>query len=175
MPIKTFRFLLLLFVLLQAAYFGLSWFYPEPVAMPGFHMAFWPDGLSVEAALALPAAMRWTGAAVALPALVLLGYAAWRLDGLLRAFVRRELFSAATIAHVRAFALAALGALLWAIVEPCVRGLVWRHVLGDRHAALQMGVSSEALLMMLACGLFYLFGGVLQEGRRLAEENEGFI
>lgn len=175
MSIKTFRFFLLLFVLLQATYFGLSWFYPHPIPMPGFRMAFWPDGLTMEAAHALPSAQRWTGALASLPTLVLLVYASWRLDGLLRAFQARDLFAVAAIGHVRAFAGAALGALLLAILEQPLRGLLWRHVLGDHGAALQVGVSSEALLMMVACGLFYLFGGVLQEGRRLAEENEGFI
>lgn len=175
MSIKTFRLFLLLFVLLQSAYFGLAWFYPYPVPMPGFQMAFWPDGLTMDAMRVLSPAQRWSGAAASLPALALLVYASWRLDGLLRAFHARDLFSAAAIGHVRAFAGGAFGALLLAIAEQPLRGLLWRHVLGIRDAALQVGVSSEALLMMVACGLFYLFGGVLQEGRRLAEENEGFV
>lgn len=175
MSIKAFRLLLLLFVLVQALYYALAWFYPHPIPMPGFHMAFWPGGLTMEAAQALPAAQRWTGALAALPALFLLVYASWRLDRLLRAFQARDLFSVAAIGHVRAFAASALGALLLAIAEQLLRGLLWRHALGDAGAVLQMGVSSESLLMMVACGLFYLFGGVLQEGRRLAEENEGFV
>ncbi|GAB2863545.1 hypothetical protein GCM10027277_35270 [Pseudoduganella ginsengisoli] len=175
MSIKTFRFFLLVFVLLQSVYFGFAWFYPHPVPMPGFHMTFSPDGLTMEAAFSLSPAQRWSGAAVSLPTLALLMYASWRLDGLLRAFQARDLFSAAAIAHVRAFAGGAFGALLMAIAEQPLRGLLWRHVLGIHGAAVQMGVSSEALVMMVACGLFYLFGSVLQEGRRLAEENEGFI
>lgn len=175
MPIKTFRFFLLLFVLLQGMYFGLSWFYPHPIPMPGFRMVFWPDGLTMEAAHALPVAQRWSGALVALPVLALLVYAAWRLDGLLRAFQARDLFSAAAIGHVRAFAGSAFGAVLLAIAEQPLRGLLWRHALGDGGADVSVGVSSQALLMMVACGLFYVFGGVLQEGRRLAEENEGFV
>jgi hypothetical protein len=175
MSIKTFRFFLLLFVLLQAMYFMLSWFYPHPIPMPGFQMAFRPDGMTMAAAHALPPAQRWSGALASLPVLVALLYAAWRLDGLLRAFQARDLFSAAAIAHVRAFAGGALAALLLAIAEQPLRGLLWRHVLGIPGAAVQVSVNSEALLMMVACGLFYVFGGVLQEGRRLAEENEGFV
>ncbi len=175
MSIKTFRFFLLLFVLLQAAYYALAWFYPHPIPMPGFRMAFWPGGMTMEAAHALPPAQRWSGALASLPQLALLLYAAWRLDGLLRAFQSRAQFSAAAIGHVRAFAGAALGALLLGIAEQPLRGLIWRHALGVRDAAVQVGVTSEALLLMVACGLFYMFGAVLQEGRRLAEENEGFI
>lgn len=175
MSIKTFRFFLLLFVLLQGAYFALAWFCPHPIPMPGFQMVFWPDGLTVEAAHALAPAQRWTGALASLPTLALLAYASWRLDGLLRAFQAGDLFSAAAIAHVRAFAGGAFGALVLAIAEQPLRGLLWRYALGDPHAALQAGVTSESLLMMVACGLFYVFGGVLREGRRLAEENEGFI
>lgn len=175
MSIKIFRCFLLLFVLLQGTYYGLSWFYPHPIPMPGFQMAFWPDGLTMEQAHGLPPAQRWSGALLSLPVLALLVYASWRLDGLLRAFQARDLFSAAAIGHVRAFAGGALGALVLAIAEPALRGLLWRHWLGDSHAAVSVGVSSEALLMMVACGLFYVFGGVLQEGRRLAEENEGFV
>jgi hypothetical protein len=114
-------------------------------------------------------------AGASLPGLALLVYAAWRLDGLLRAFQARDVFSAAAIAHVRAFAGGALGALLLAIAEQPLRALLWRHMLGIDGAAVQVSVSSESLLMMVACGLFYVFGGVLREGRRLAEENEGFV
>jgi hypothetical protein len=174
MSIKIFRCFLLLFVLLQGTYYGLSWFYPHPIPMPGFTMAFWPGGLTMELARGLPPAQRWSGALMSLPVLALLVYASWRLDGLLRAFQARDLFSSAAIAHVRAFAGAAFGALVLAIVEQPLRGLLWRHWLGG-SGDVSVGVSSEALLMMVACGLFYVFGGVLQEGRRLAEENEGFV
>ena len=38
-----------------------------------------------------------------------------------------------------------------------------------------MKFNSEQMMLMLLCGLFYLITRLMQEGRRLAEENESFI
>ncbi|PHV04651.1 hypothetical protein CSQ96_24470 [Janthinobacterium sp. BJB412] len=35
--------------------------------------------------------------------------------------------------------------------------------------------SSDQMMLVLVCALFYLVAGLMREGRRLADENEGFV
>lgn len=168
------RALLLLCIVVELVFFVLAWSQLLP-AGAGVAVEMTPQGLSVEAMRAMPAPQRWAGMLAALPELLALAYALWRLDRLLAGFQRRVLFSAAAIGHLRAFAGAMLLSTACGIVEPALRALLFRHAFHDAQARLGMGVDSQQVLLILVCGLFYLITGVLREGRRLAEENEAFI
>lgn len=168
------RALLLLCVAVELVFFVLAWSQLLP-AGAGFAIEMTPQGLSVEAMRAMPPPQRWTGMLVALPELLALVYALWRLDRLLAGFQRQVLFSAAAIGHLRAFAGAMLLSTACGIVEPALRAPLLRHLFHDAQVRIGMGVDTQQVLLILVCGLLYLITGVLREGRRLAEENEGFV
>lgn len=168
------RLALWAFVLLQAAYFLLAWLVPQGLVLGGMRMVLTPKGLTPADVAALRAGPKAAGMLASLPVLLLTGYAAWRLHALLRSLRAGAYFALATIGHLRAFAIAALGAMAWSVLDTLLRGLAWRHGFGI-DGFVQIGVSSEELLAMFVCGLFFLIAGLMQEGRRLAEENEGFI
>ena len=172
--ISLFRAALLLFVLAQGLYFTMAWFVPQGLDFGGLHVAVAPKWLTPQQVAALTPGPLAVAVLANLPVLLLSCYAAWRLNALLRALSRGELFAAATIGHLRAFAGAALGAMLSSVLDTLLRGLAWRY--GFRStASLDIGVSSEELLAMLVCLLFFVIAGLMREGRRLAEENEGFV
>ncbi|MDP3673233.1 MAG: DUF2975 domain-containing protein [Telluria sp.] len=163
---------LALCVFLQISFFVLSW---SSLLPPGLFMQMSVPGLSVAAMRALVLQERLAGAALALPALMTLYYGLWRLERMLANFERHAMFDLATIGHLRAFAGATLLSTLLSIVEPPLRAMVFRVGFGAHDARLSIGVSSEGLLLILVCGLFYLIAHMMHEGRRLAEENAGFV
>lgn len=172
--IPLLRLVLLAFVLVQVLYFVMAWLVPQGAMLAGVHMVVTPKWLAAEAVAALAPGPLAAGMLAGAPVLLLTAYAAWRLNALLRALQQGALFAAATIGHLRAFAGAALGALAWSVLETMLRGLAWRTFFGiEGHV--NIGVSSEELLAMLVCLLFFLIAGLMHEGRRLAEENEGFV
>ena len=172
--IPVFRLVLLAFVLVQAIYFVMAWFVPQGVVLAGIHMVMTPKWLTPADVAALAPGPLLVAVLVSAPVLLLTAYAAWRLDALLRALRRGALFAVATIGHLRAFAGAALGAMAWSVLDTLLRGLAWRYGFGMAERV-NIGISSEELLAMLVCLLFFLVAGLMHEGRRLAEENEGFI
>lgn len=162
------------FVLVQAAYFVMAWLVPHGVVLAGVHMVMTPKWLTPDAVAALRPGPLAVAMLANLPVVLLTAYAAWRLDGLLRALQQGAIFAAATIGHLRAFAGSALGAMAWSVLDTLLRGLAWRSFFGmEGHVSI--GVASEELLAMLVCLLFFLIAGLMHEGRRLAEENEGFV
>jgi len=169
---RVLRMLLLLCMGLQLVFFVLAWSSALPA---GSFMQMSANGIGVAEVRALGSGQRAAGALLSLPGLLALAYGLWRLYALLARLERRTLFDLATIGHLRGFAAAVLASTLAGIVEPAVRGLVFRYGFGDAGAVVSMGLSSEVLLLVLVCGLFYLITDMMHEGRRLAEENEGFV
>ena len=173
MNITLIRCLLWLCVAVQAAFFFFAWTTFAP-AIGSMTIDITATGVSAATKLGLTGAQRAFGAALdALPVLVL-GYGLWRLDRLLLNFRRQDLFTPQSVAHLRAFAGATLAATLLAIVELPLRTLGWRLITGARWP-LQIGLTGEQAMLILVCGLFYLVTRMMQEGGRLAQENEGFI
>jgi hypothetical protein len=168
------RLAVLVFVLVQVAYFVMAWLVPQGVVLAGIRMVVTPKWLAADAVAALDAGQLAVGMLVNLPVLLFTAYAAWRLDALLRALQQGEYFAIASIGHLRAFAGAALAALTWSVLDTLLRSIAWRFMFGSK-GHVNIGVSSEELLAMLVCLLFFLIAGLMHEGRRLAEENEGFI
>ena len=161
-------------LLIQLVFFILAWGSLQPHIGPVW-VRLAAKGLEFNALLALPLERRLLGAALGLPALLAMGYGLWRLDRMLLNVERGAMFAAATIAHLRAFAGAILLATLLSMVETPLRAILFRLLPGAPGRGTPMGINSEELMLLLLCGLFYLITRMLHEGRRLLEENEGFV
>lgn len=161
--------------LLQLAYFLLAWVAPEPTQLGSVAMSFYPRGMGTHTVAALAPGLRWAGLLCALPALLLLGYALLRLDRMLQACSGGQMFALRTVGHMKAFAACLLGSLVLTVIEPALRAFVWRHGFGGPVRAVNVGVSSEELMLVLICTLFFVVASMMHEARRIAEENEGFV
>jgi hypothetical protein len=166
--------LLWIFFTVQVAWFVMAWLLPAPLHLGSVVMRVTADATGTAGAT-LPPLAAASGALLELPVLVLLAYALWRLDRLLRAYGRGRIFELGSIAHLRAFAGCLLLALGMGFLEPVARALVWRHALHLPDVAVTVGVTSEQLGIVLLCAVFYVIAATMHEGRRLAEENEGFV
>ena len=164
--------LLLACALLQLLFFVLGW---SGVLGAGSFIQISPSGMSEAAAQAMTTPQRMAGALTGLPALAAILYGLWRLRCALRNIEHKAMFSLATIGHVRTFAGAALLSTGLAIVEQPLRALVFRFALGFDQQRVAIGVTNDQLLLIVVCALFYLIIRLMHEGRRLAEENEGFV
>ena len=158
---------------MQAVMFVLAWTDFES-ALGAIVVQLTDTGVSSAAKLAMTPAQRAVGAAVGLPALLVLTYGLWRLDRLLLNFHRLDLFTAESIGHLRMFAGATLLATGLSILELPVRSVAV-CAMQSGQCEVTMKFNSEELMMVLVCALFYLITRLMQEGRRLAEENESFI
>lgn len=173
MKVSLIRTFLWLCVAVQATFFFFAWSSFTP-AVGSVSIDITGEGISGAARLALSGRQRAIGAALAGVPLLVLGYGLWRLDRLLLNFRRRDLFAPQSIGHLRAFAGATLVSTLLTIAEPPARALAfWALAGGERH--LSVGIRSEQLILLLVCSLFYLVTRLMQEGSRLATENEAFI
>ena len=173
--IRIVRLLSAVLGLLQLAYFLLAWVAPEPTQIGSVAMSFYPRGMASSAVAGLTPGLRWAGALCALPALLLLGYALLRLDRMLQACAGGQMFALRTVGHMKAFAASLLGTLVLTVIEPALRALVWRLGFGGPPRAVNVGVSSEELMLVLICALFFVVASMMHEARRIAEDNEGFI
>ncbi len=166
------RALLALCVSVQVAFFVLSWSGFLPV--DGV-VQISAKGMSAAQMRTLDLPQRAAGIALGLPALLALCYGMARLARLLVNVRRGATFDRATIGHLRAFAGATLLSTLLSIIEPPIRTIVLRYGFGAPSPKFAVGVSSEEVLLVLVCALFFLITNLMHEGRRLAEENEGFV
>jgi hypothetical protein len=173
--IRIVRLLSALLGLLQLAYFLLAWIAPEPMQVGPVAMSFYPRGMGTSTVAGLAPGLRWTGILCALPALLLLGYALLRLDRMLQACADGQMFALRTVGHMKAFAASLLGVLVLTVIEPALRVVVWRMGFGGPPRAVNVGVSSEELMLVLICALFFVVASMMHEARRIAEDNEGFI
>lgn len=161
--------------LMQLSYALLAWLAPEALHIGPVAMSFYPRGMAPGDVAGLTPALHWAGIACSLPALLLLGYALLRLDRMLRACSAGRMFALDTVGHMKAFTGCILGALVLTIVEPALRGWLWRYGLGGPPRAIDVGVSSEELTLVLVCALFFVVASMMHEARRIAEDNEGFV
>lgn len=173
--IRVVRAIAVVLALLQLLYFTLSWILPWATQLGPVAVTFSPRGLEAGAVAGLAPGLRWSGVLCALPALLLLGHAFLRLDRMLRACAGGRMFALETVGHMKAFAASLLGALTLTVLEPALRAFVWRLVAGGPPRPLNVGVSSEELMLVLICALFFVVASMMHEARRLAEDNEGFV
>jgi hypothetical protein len=172
---RIIRWLLLAFLVVQIGFFILAWLIPMPLTIGPVHMHVKPDGMTVGAVGSLSTVQKCAGVLVGLPGLLLLSYGLIRLGKSLTGFEQGRIFAAETITSLRSAAGATLLSIVLFSLEEPLRGIAF-NVLGDGHRyPVAIDVSSNELLLILVCSLFYLIVGVMHEGRRLSEENEGFI
>lgn len=172
---QVIRWLLMTFLAVQIGFFVLAWIIPMPLKIGPLVMYVSPDGLTAAAVRALPTLQKMLGIAIGLPGLVILTYAVRRLGQTLRLFQSGAIFDAVTIGHLRGFAGATFFSALLFNIEKPLRSLVFNLTSDNWAYAVSIHVSSNELMLIVVCSLFYLMAGVMHEGRRLAEENEGFI
>ncbi|MEQ1517134.1 MAG: DUF2975 domain-containing protein, partial [Usitatibacteraceae bacterium] len=132
-------------------------------------------GLPLNAMATLPVADRLLLAAISLPYLAALVWAFYRLGKMLRGFERAEFFERATVGHLRAFAGFLLLAKALSLAAMHLRVLVLVHMRGDMKYSMAVNLSSDDMAVLLMCALFFLIARMMEEGRRLAEENREFI
>ena len=153
-----------------------TWFWPDinqlhhPV-MPKFHLA----GLGIYTLSSLPIGDRLLLSAISVPYLGVLVWAFYRLDKMLRGFLRGEFFERETVGHLRAFAGLLLLAKLLSLAAMHARVAVFAHVLGHHDGRAVINLSSDDMAVLLMCALFFLIARMMEEGRRIAEENKGFV
>lgn len=164
--------LLALCAIVQVLFFVLAW---GALLPPGAFMQISAKGISVAQIGALSAPARAACIALGLPALLVLCYGLLRLARLLASVRRGALFERATIGHLRAFAGATLLSTVLAIAEPPLRSVMLRVAFDAPATHWAIGFSSEELMLVLVCTLFFLVTSMLHEGRRLAEDNAGFV
>lgn len=169
------RRLLLVFILVQFGFFVLAWIIPLSWLSGPLHMHIDPDGMAPGSVHVLPWLQRLLGMVIGLPGLIALACGFRHLGRVLVHFQQRKIFAIETIAHLRSFAGALLLSTLAFIAEIPVRGIAFNLVGVGQHYPVGIEITSHGLLLVLVCGLFYLVVEVMHEGRRLNEENEGFI
>ena len=172
--VRLVRLLSAVLGLLQLAYFLLAWVAPDVQVGP-VAMHFYPRGMEDGSVAGLTPGLRCSGALCALPALLLLGYALLRLDRMLRACADGRMFALDTVGHMKAFAASLLGLLVLTVIEPVLRVGVWRLGFGGPPQAVKVGVSSEELMLVLICALFFVVASMMHEARRIADDNAGFV
>lgn len=172
---RVIRWLLLAVLLVEIGFFILSWIVPAPVMVGPVHMQFEPEGMSAAAVGALSPVQKLAGVLVGLPGLLMLSYGLVRLGKTLNAFEQGRIFKVDTIDHLRASAGFTLLAVILFSVEKPLRGIAFVLLGGGKRYYVSFDVTSNEVLLILVCSLFYLIVGVMHEGKRLSEENEGFI
>ena len=132
-------------------------------------------GLPANAMAALSITERLLIAAISLPYLCALVWAFYRLGKMLSGFERAEFFERATVGHLRAFAGYLLLAKVFSLAAMHLRVSVMVHMLGHQNMPVRLNLSNDDMAVLLMCALFFLVARMMEEGRRLAEENREFV
>lgn len=172
---RVLRGMLLIFLLVQVGFFVLAWLLATPFQLGPWLVQVVPDGMTVEMRQAMPPLQRLLGITVGLPPVLLLVYGLYRLEQTLRLFQRGAIFARRTIASLRAFAGATFLSVVFSNFEQPLRAWVLNLASGKQVHRISFDITSNEILLILVCGLFYLIVWIMLEGRRLAQENEGFI
>jgi hypothetical protein len=158
------------------AIYVVTWCWPEMGSQTHPFMFFTRiAGLPLNAMATLPVADRVLLAAISLPYLAALVWAFYRLGMMLRGFERAAFFERATVGHLRAFAGYLLLAKALSLLAMHLRVLVFEHLRGDGKAQLMVNLSTDDMAVLLMCALFFLIARMMEEGRRIAEENREFV
>lgn len=166
--------ILVVFVALQILYFALCW-----GASNGYYifvrMYFYPEGMSFEQLLHLGLPHRLTGIVCGLPVLGVLFYAVLQLNSILVSIKDGMIFSLRTIAAMQAFTGALLLYVVLSNLEKPLRALIINAMAKAPLLKVFFSLSSHEMLLILVCALFYILTAIMHEGRRLEEENKGFV
>jgi hypothetical protein len=169
------QIVLQVFLVVQVSFFILAWMVPMPFELLWWVMQVLPDGINVADMQRLSSLYRLLGVLIGLLPLSFLVFGVIRLRQTLRELQRGAIFATRTIGYMRAFAGAVFASVTLSSLEPALRAIVFNLVSGTRSFRIGFDVTSNEVLLLLVCGLFYLIAAIMHEGRRLGEENEGFI
>ncbi|PRC94547.1 hypothetical protein [Solimicrobium silvestre] len=122
----------------------------------------------------MPILIRVLTILVSLPALFFLTVALIRLLRLMHFFEKKEIFVMPSILLLKGFSGAIFLYILCSMVEPVVRMLVFTLVGSTQGQELVLHLT-DSFDELLLCGMFYVIVRIMEEGRRLAEENSEFI
>ena len=84
-------------------------------------------------------------------------------------------FERATVGHLRAFSGYLLLAKLLSLLAMHARVAAMVHLVGHEHVRAVVNLSADDMSVLLMCALFFLIARMMEEGRKLAEENRGFV
>ncbi|NVE00402.1 hypothetical protein [Massilia sp. BJB1822] len=166
---------LVIFVALQILYFCLAWGGSHAYDLVFVRMSFYPDGMSFDQLLRLSFTHRLMGVVLGLPVLGTLFYAVLQLNSILAAIKDGMIFSLRTIAAMQAFTGALLLYVVLSNLEKPLRALIINAMGQTGLLRVLYSLSSHEMLLVLVCALFYILTAIMHEGRRLEEENKGFV
>jgi hypothetical protein len=162
-----------LFVVSVIAIYAVTWLWPEVATNrhPVLHVAGLPSG--VLASLSMDD--RLLVALVSVPYLAVLVWAFYRLVRMLRMFERGLFFDRQTVSDLRAFSGLLLVSKALALAAMHARVALVVHLLGRDKVRVMVNLSSDDLAILLLCALFFAIAAMMEEGRKLAEENREFV
>jgi hypothetical protein len=114
-------------------------------------------------------------AAVSVPYLAVLVWAFHRLVRMLRAFERGAFFDRQTVSDLRAFSGLLLVSKLLSLAAMHIRVAMAIHLMPHKARVGVINLSSDDLAIVLLCALFFAIAAMMEEGRKLAEENREFV
>jgi hypothetical protein len=164
-----------LFLATLVAIYVVTWAWPE-LTLQGHArvMSIHIAGISLASLSSLSIGERLLVSAASLPYLAALVWAFFRLDRMLRGFERGAFFERQTVGDLRAFAGLLLAAKVLSLLAMHVRGALVVHLLGLKGHTM-VNLSSDDLSILLLCALMFTIAHMMEEGRRLSEENRGFV
>ena len=162
------------FIVLRVALHVALWAMPELEPL-GLSMPFSVPGLDWDQLHSLSGGTRFIAALIAVPYLAMLAYAVLCLLAMLRAFERAAFFDITTVQRLRGFAGALLIARVLVVPTIYARSYVVARLSGEADAHGILTFVPDDLAVLLICGVFYLIARIMEEGRRLADENRGFV
>ncbi len=163
------------FVTGVVAIYVITWCWPATAGGPHFLFKLHLGGLAANALADLSMTERLLIGSISLPYLAALIWAFYRLDRMLRRFERGEFFDQETVGHLRAFSGYLLLAKLLSLLAMHARVGALVQLIGHDRVRAVVNLSSDDMAVLLMCALFFLIARMMEEGRRLAEENRGFI
>jgi hypothetical protein len=111
---------------------------------------------------------------ISLPALFFLMIAFFKLVKLMRNFERRDFFIMSSILLLKGFCGAIFLHILCSMIEPVARMLAFSLINSAHQPELVLRLT-DSFDELLLCGVFYVIARMMEEGRRIAEENSEFI
>jgi len=163
------------FVACVLAIYAITWLWPEVSRGQHAALALHLAGVPVNTLASLSLQDRMLIAAVSVPYLATLVWAFHRLIRMLRQFEKGRFFERETVSDLRAFSGLLLVAKFLALAAMHARSALVMHLVGPQNTRMSVNLSSDDLAILLLCALFFAIAGMMEEGRRLSEENREFV
>lgn len=169
------RWILLLFLFVQIAGSIASWFIPVPISLGFITIHFGIEGEPSYPIQDLGLTLQLIGMSLSLCGPILLVYGVHHLRHTLKQIQAGAIFHEISIRNLRIFARATFCSIFFFKLEAPLRALIFNAFVSDKKFHHNFEFTSNELILMLVCGLFYLIVGLMREGQRLDLENQEFI